>query len=131
MKITKIKHIATDTLAAAIINAFHDTRFLITVFSRHDLVNIQQVRLRASKAYCGSHPCGCEGDPKKRDKKAAHLEGADWVEFNDRLNTVLDGLGAHARIESSQVHLREAGKRRVVYTQDRLLGVPGFNAAWT
>lgn len=75
-------------------------------------IKVSKIRLKESKPYCGSHPfvCDIEGG-----RKANFLEGADWVEFNDRLNDVLDRLNAVAYVRSMICIVRKGGKRRVRY----------------
>lgn len=74
------------------------------------------IRLADAKEYCGNHPCACEiGNPKHRHGR--YLEGADWVEFNDRLNNVLDAMGVSANVESAVCVVRKGMLRRIVYRE--------------
>lgn len=84
--------------------------------SRAAWINIDTVRLRTSKPYCGNHPDACEIGGS--DRKAAYLEGADWVAFNDLLNDVLDDFKADAQVGNSVVHIRDGLRRRVRYTSE-------------
>jgi hypothetical protein len=88
-------------------------------------LKIVKVRLRSSKAYCGNHPGACQRGGK--DRKGRFLEGADWVEFNDMLNDVLDKLKVDARVESSVVLVRRGRERCVEYFQQQ---GRGRNAEW-
>lgn len=90
-------------------------------------INITQVRLRAAKEFCGNHPAACEvGNPNHR--KGKYLEGADWVQFNDELNNILDRMNVSARVESAQVIVRKGELRRTNYRHR--YPRPGANAEW-
>jgi len=73
---------------------------------------VRNVRLRESKIYCGSHPYACDIAGGRRGK---YLEGADWVDFNDQLNDVLDDLEVSAWVRSSVCEIRFDRRRRVAY----------------
>jgi hypothetical protein len=89
-------------------------------------IRIQQIRLRESKKYCGSHPYACDIENGRR---GPFLEGSDWVEFNDRLNDVLDSLELGANVRSALVQVRDGRRRRVFY--DGYLANPHINEfAW-
>lgn len=89
-------------------------------------IKILKVRVKAGKAYCGNHPYGCEIGGV--DKKARFLEGADWVEFDDLLNDVLDSLNVDAKVSSSACILRKGRLRRTNYDGNFLWF--GKNAVW-
>jgi hypothetical protein len=75
-------------------------------------LRIDQVRLRDSKDYCGQHPGPCVRNTGSAHRHSRCLEGADWVGFNDGLNTVLDLLNVKADVWS---YNREAvGNRYVI-----------------
>ncbi len=94
---------------------------------KQQIVKIEQVRLRVGKEFCGNHPAACEvGNPTHR--KGAYLEGADWVQFNDELNNILDRMGVSARVESAQVILRKGPLRRTHY--GHRYPSAGRNAEW-
>lgn len=85
------------------------------------VLTVHDVRLRQSKSYCGSHAGACAVPHDRREKKPFGgknkcLEGADWIAFNDLLNTALDGLGASADIASFVCEIRRGAARRVRYT---------------
>lgn len=94
------------------------------------IVKLLDVRLKTSKEYCGNHPESCEiGNP--RHTKARYLEGADWVEFNDTLNDILDRLELWADVASSLCVVRRGFMRRVEYDSDpRFPKGNGRNAQW-
>lgn len=81
------------------------------------MISITCVRLCESRPYCGNHagPCRIKGEHK--NSKAKFLEGGDWVEFNDKLNDLLDrvGGGLCANVASSTLVLRKGPRRRIVY----------------
>ncbi len=54
------------------------------------------------------------------------LEGLDWVDFNDRLNDVLDALGISADVYSSVCNIRQGFNRRTVYNYESR----GFQNIW-
>lgn len=116
MKISKIKNASASDVALAIRADLYDSRFIAYV--SEDLrgnVKLSQIRLKSSKEYCGNHPSACEvGNPKHR--KARYLEGADWVEFDDMLNDLLDQMGVSANVASSMCILRKGTFRRTEYS---------------
>ncbi len=81
---------------------------------RRHTVQVHEIRLRVAKPYCGNHagPCKVPG----RHRKAAYLEGADWVAFNDWLNDLLDGIDHDGRVFSSVCDVRIGRRRRICYT---------------
>lgn len=122
MKISKISGADQGTIIDAVYRRLCDSRFTAEV-TRDGFKNIKvaQVRLREKKAYCGNHPKACE-NAFGRHAKAAYLEGADWVEFNDLLNDVLDELRVAAKVESRVVNLRLGTQRRVKYDGNNFVG---------
>ncbi len=116
MIIRNIDGISTAALFRSIQRWFDrkQARFDVKASIKNDNINIEKVRLRISKKYCGNHPSGCEvGNPHHR--KAKFLEGADWVQFNDELNTILDRLNVGANIASALVIVRKGRMRRISY----------------
>ncbi len=105
------------TLILAIGIGFNETRFDVRNIrnDRGKRIVVSQVFLKDSKEWCGSHPNACE--IIERSRKARWLEGADWVEFNDRLNDVLDALSIEARVYATRVpvEIRDGLKRRINY----------------
>lgn len=85
-------------------------------------INITMVRLRDTKAYCGSHPAMCEL-PGEKNKRRNFLEGADWVEFNDMINDALDGRMIEADVTTAVCVIRKGKKRRINYGSE-----PGPNS---
>lgn len=90
-------------------------------------IDIWNVRLRASKDYCGSHAGPCPFNPvfERPHSRRAYLEGADWVEWNDTINDVLDWAEADARVWNSICLIRQGLRRRVFYD-----GRPDNRAIW-
>lgn len=117
MKIERIEGTDSDILKYRIEDMLGNSRFTATVEHRpRNTLAIVNVRLNLKKDYCGNHPKACEPRAGKHNhKKGAWLEGADWVEFNDLLNDVLDSLDAEAYIHSSVVIVRKGALRRVEY----------------
>lgn len=128
MKISKIQNIDLDKLVVAIVSHFNDSRFSVDVSQSKGSINLKNVRLKQSKEYCGNHPKGCEATGGPKHKKAAFLEGADWVEFNDRLNDVLDRMNVSAVVASSVCNIRQGDARRVKY--DAKSRFPNGTWAW-
>jgi hypothetical protein len=92
---------------------------------------IDTIRLRHPKLYCGQHPGPCLALFPKPERRYAYLEGADWIGWNDMLNTVLDRLGVEAKVWSlnreaikSYFLIRDGCRRRVCYEYE----VVGLNA---
>lgn len=110
----------TDSTELATIVQFHineRTRFvcytdILFRVRSGDIVRVRDIRLKDKKKWCGSHPFACDiGGPRSSNL----LEGADWVEFNDSLNDILDQLGVSANVESIVCILRKDTRRRVHY----------------
>ena len=76
------------------------------------LIRISNIRLKESKKWCGSHPAQCDVPATRR---ATFLEGADWVEWNDRLNDLLDSMNVSANVRSAVCILRKDVRRRTHY----------------
>lgn len=101
-----------------VLDCFRDTRFQLTSVvsinrsaSYNPRFKIYGVRLRDRKQYCGNHPGGCELVGRKEVSRK-FLEGADWVEFNDRLNDRLDEEQVSAVIWSEPDRVRsQVGER--------------------
>lgn len=106
---------------------FDGTRFSLGELTRTGKsISIHKVLLRESKAYCGNHPSGCEVAHDGPHKKHKYLEGADWVEFNDRLNDILDAENVAANVGSSWVEIRIGGMRRTRYENGERQGNGNF-----
>jgi hypothetical protein len=93
--------------------------------SRRWTIKLSNIRLRLAKDYCGQHPGPCQVIPgfNRPHARRRHLEGADFVGFNDGLNTVFDRLAVSADIFShniaarcSRFYIRKGRCRRVRYT---------------
>lgn len=65
-------------------------------------IKIECVRLIRKKDYCGQHAGPCPVNPifARPHRHYHYLEGADWVGFNDGLNSVLDRLKIAADVWS-------------------------------
>ena len=98
----------------AISRAINDeSRFKVEVRGRRGHFLLSKIRLKESKPWCGSHPLRC--DENATNRKSTLLEGADWVEFNDRINDVLDRYEVSANIASAVCILRKEEQRRIYY----------------
>lgn len=142
MKITKIKvpglskEAAVERAWNALEGEFSGTRFSMVIDAMPGgSLKLSKIRLRESKPYCGNHAKACErstldailgGRPHRRSK---YLEGADWVEFNDRLNDAMDRFGVSCSIRSSDCWIRKGTLRRIAYDAKTFVGVPG-NGEW-
>lgn len=117
MKISQIKppHTATS-VAMQFSLRVRESRFTAEVDTRASDVIILSVRLRERKLYCGNHPKACERTGGGKHRRLAFLEGADWVEFDDMINDLLDELNVDCNVNSRDCVLRSAGRRRVCYT---------------
>lgn len=125
----------TGKVMDEILKAIDLSRFRIKNLERvsrvrtNDAIKIVQVRLKDSKAYCGNHPGSCEIGGAHR--KGAYLEGADWVEFNDLINDVLDSLSVSADAATSVCVIRYGDYRRTHYGMERdFWGGDGAIAQW-
>lgn len=72
-----------------------------------------KVRLSAPKPYCGQHPGECEiiAGFERPKRSGSWLEWDDWVQFNDLVNDVLDGLRACAEVYSVPPEIMDKGKK--------------------
>ena len=80
-------------------------------------IRLDPVRLFKKKDYCGNHPGPCLLGGGRKHKHYTYLEGADWVAFNDLVNTVLDRLKVDARVSSGILITRKGRRRRIKYDQ--------------
>lgn len=118
----EIRPLNDDVDTDVIVNQIHyrinyDSRFTCEVRVVHrkrvpNRITIHNIRLKEAKIYCGSHPYACDIEG---GRKAKYLEGADWVEFNDRLNDILDRLEVSADVKSAVCILRKGTRRRTHY----------------
>jgi hypothetical protein len=110
---------AISGLVALIEHEFKDSRFVFKdgLYWRRDgtFINLGSIRLKEKKQYCGNHPEACNLLFPKKEPTAPFLEGADWVEFNDRLNDVLDASRVSAYVYSVQVVIRRGLERCTAY----------------
>lgn len=116
----------------ALHDAIHSSRFVAALARPNGLktIKITKVRLDKAKAYCGNHAKACEGDPNRKHRRASFLEGADWVEFNDLVNDVLDEQDVEANVDTTVCILRKGRKRRVRYESSTFRGIRGLNGEW-
>lgn len=122
-------------VALAIEKAFKDTRFVINyngyrrmTHVRNGIIDLGAIRLDRSKAYCGNHPSACRRPHTGPHVKRSYLEGADWVEFNDRLNDVLDQFHVDATV--GKVVVIRKGKCRCVAYKQNVAGSSFQNDDW-
>lgn len=120
MNIKTIEGARASDIAVAIRKKLRNSRFTALVEvcgSRRPWVKITEVRLKKKKSYCGNHPGACQLVFGKKDKILPYLEGADWVDFNDRINDVLDRLGVSAYVDTAVCVIRKGTLRRTEYLQ--------------
>lgn len=134
MKITKVKNAEIGDVMAAVLREFFGSRFTMEVFTpKLGEVSISKVRLEKSKEYCGNHMKACELADKNH-RHSRYLEGADWVEFNDRVNDAMDRMGVDAKIASAKSSqgciIRKGEKRRIRYDSNTRVGFSPQNYAW-
>jgi len=133
MDITKIQGATVGNVIWAIEKEFKDSRFSLEVSTKKwGVVSMTKVRV-PKKEYCGNHMKACE-NPNKKHRHGTHLEGADWVEFNDMVNNALDALGVSANVASSKSMggciVRKGDRRRIRYESNTRLGSSIVNFAW-
>lgn len=127
MLINKLKtDIASNDIAWAIQSRIANSRFTAEVEPRRRAVKILQVRLRKKKMYCGNHPKACEAIGGAPHCRRDYLEGADWVEFNDLVNDVLDMLNVECSVTTAVCILRKGRRRRCTYESNHQF----FNGTW-
>lgn len=98
-----------------------NSRFKCEMSSNNKVISFHKIRLKTSKPYCGNHAGPCLlGGP---DKKGAYLEGADWVAWNDMVNSVLDRMVIEANVSSLICVIRKGFNRRIEYSS-------GLNGEW-
>lgn len=90
------------------------TRFLITECQVWPdkprckaFLTLSKIRLKASKPYCGNHPGPCALSGHRPEKKGRSLEGADWISFNEAVNSYLDTHQVEALVTSRPLELRK------------------------
>jgi hypothetical protein len=111
------------TVAGALARALARTRFVCTTrLEGPGVVRLDPIRLFEKKDHCGNHPgpCPLRGAFARPHKEYRYLEGADWVSFNDRINTILDRLCVSADVGSSLCVVRIGRRRRVNYGQQNI-----------
>lgn len=116
MKISiKDKNVNPGNLALIIQNHVNQsTRFTCDVFLiGKTVIKIKDIRLVEARKYCGNHPNECEIGGGGRMGK--YLEGADWVEFNDTINDILDALEVSANVGTAVCKVRKLNRRRTYY----------------
>ena len=92
------------------------SRFTARVLTEKNEVKINNIRLRESKPYCGSHAGACQVTTfTEKKKKGNFLEGGDWVALDDMLNDILDILNLSASISSPVCVIRQGKERRIDY----------------
>ena len=92
-------------------------RFTFEMRSKGRAASFHNIRLIEKKPYCGNHPAACDVAGGRRGDR---LEGADWVDWNDRLNDALDVLGVSARVQSAVCIIRKGRARRTSYSIGRI-----------
>lgn len=110
-----VSPIASNDIAWALSGRIANSRFTAEVDPGRRKVTIRKVRLLKKKLYCGNHPKACELVIHGKHKRLDFLEGADWVEFNDLVNDVLDRMDVECHVESAVCIVRKGRRRRVEY----------------
>lgn len=145
IKVIRGQQMTAQAIIAALNEHFADTRFRVVFntqakrksnrpesvrrFFYDHIIWVTTIRLKTKKDYCGSHPGACQRPHVADHRRTTHLEGADYVEFNDRINDVLDAQGLWADVSSAACIVRMANCRRISYEMTDL--VPGQNSEWT
>jgi hypothetical protein len=90
-----------------------DGRFRLRMISIEDGEIHLKVRLKKAKPYCGQHSGECQIGPfgERQKRSGSWLEWDDWVQFNDLVNDVLDGLRACAEVWSVPPEKMDKGKK--------------------
>jgi hypothetical protein len=104
-------------LALALEDMIEHSRFTADVETKDGskVINVRNVRLRERKPYCGNHPAACEAFAPRVHRRGNWLEGADWVEWNDRINDLLDAHECSAFVRTSVCIIRRGTLRRTSY----------------
>ncbi|MEK6878467.1 MAG: hypothetical protein AABY22_02610 [Nanoarchaeota archaeon] len=119
MKITKIQGASLEDIVFQLSQTIQNSRFTANLENlTSKSLRISDIRLRDSKSYCGNHPKTCKF-PNENHQKSKYLEGADWIEFNDLINDVLDSLKVAANVFNSVCIIRKGNKRRIKYNADK------------
>lgn len=107
-----------STVANRLHLALRNTRFTCDVrLESSRVIRLDPVRLFEKKDYCGNHPGPCLVGGGRPHRHYPYLEGADWVAYNDLINTVLDRLGVVANVRSTVCVVRKGLRRRIRYDQ--------------
>ncbi len=129
MRITIKDDTSIHDVSDALYNLRNNFRFTFEWEFVGNGIKIKNVRLRDKKLYCGNHPAECEvnfAGVEPRQRMGPWLEGLDWVEFNDRINDILDELNTSANVFTSVCKIRKDTRRRIFYGYHRL----AFNTEW-
>ena len=106
----------TSFVADMIAKEFANSRFKLSVEVKGQrVIKLRNIRLNEKKLYCGNHPNACQNPFGSPPRMGNYLEGADWVDFNDRLNDLFDHYDWSARIRSSVCEIRDGNLRRINY----------------
>lgn len=105
-------------LALALEDMIEHSRFTADVETKDGsaVINVRNVRLKEKrKPYCGNHPAACEAFAPRVHRRRYLSGGADWVEWNDRINDLLDAHECSAFVRTSVCVIRIGWLRRTSY----------------
>lgn len=137
MRLTKFTTPAVaGPLSVIIEEHFRNSRFwlvsLEVVGKRVSHIELK-VKLQTRKQFCGNHPGACAlSGHDKAHKRSAHMEGADWVDFNSELNSLLDRFHVSCLVYTKprelerKLIIRKGLFRRVRYSMEQI-GNTNFN----
>lgn len=120
MWIRKIQNRTVREVMLELESAINCSRFIAKHIDQANsqAIKITDVRLKIKKKYHGSNANVFQHSWKKTFPRQLFLEGADWVEFNDLVNNVLDKLNVSAKVETNTCVIRKGEKRRITYDAD-------------
>lgn len=130
MLLTQIVGHNTYSLQREFENRFKHSRFTIRTMEVRTVrglpaIYFKGITLKAAKDFCGSHPAACKRLHSSH-RKSRFLEGADWVEFFDKLNDLLDEERVSCNIECRGLEFRGTFYHRIgLYRRTRYRHIDG------
>jgi len=120
----------------ALLATLKNSRFLVrdivvkeqTADRKRGVIHLNEIRLKEAKYFRGCAPEFEEWRLARPCKRAHFLEAADWIEWNDLLNDLLDELDCPADVLSRACVVRKGRLRRTRY--DTLEDKYGIQSQW-
>lgn len=134
MRLTKFTHpVIPGILLPLIEEHFQASRFNLVlaelVYTPRTVSIELKVQLQERKHFCGNHPGACAlSGHDKAHRRTRFMEGADWVDFNDSVNDLLDRFHVDCEVFSKpreltrRLIIRKGKMRRLCYGMEAIQG---------